>query len=308
MSHINKVTLLALCAVIGLYVLFCGVSKPGSETAVNVDETTKEDFRFANDKPVPRAAVHVSVEHTTDTVLKTENNNQQTDKSDCERTQLQNELSACLGWAQEALVSENYHHRIQAMLILTRVNPAEAVDLMRMLVTLIEDDNHAALVGFGIRQLVNDSVYLSDSDLNIFYEYGDNALKLISASVLAQRGDDGLIRKYIDSNQSALFSDAATHKQFLQNLSAFGGSAYAAETVLPSLKEGNSELRLQALQSLIEIGKPESIEPIKALYIDEVKAVRDKAKEAVEILSNARSSRKIVLNLQPGMIADGLPY
>lgn len=201
-----------------------------------------------------------------------------------------------LARAREDIWSDMHQDRMRAIETLIRLSPAEAVDVIRMIMAQSHDGGDLSLVVFSLRNLA-DNQYLLNVDLKEFYNSGDEQLQRAAAEVLAQRGDDSLQRRYINE-QSAIASqhtDPVRRAEAVQKLTAFGKNPQAASKILPLLEDPDGYVRLKAVSALAYAGDHSNIPAVQALLNDQVVAVRRRAEEVIGALYSSDSPGLILV-------------
>ncbi|HEX7027715.1 MAG TPA: HEAT repeat domain-containing protein [Gammaproteobacteria bacterium] len=212
-----------------------------------------------------------------------------------------------LARAREDVWSDAQQDRMRAIETLIRLSPAEAVDVIRMIMSQSHDGEDVSLVVSSLRALV-DNQYLLNVDLKEIYNSGDEQLQRVAADALAQRGDDSLQRRYIDEQYAIAtqHTDSVRRAEAVQKLTAFGKNPQAASRILPLLEDHDSYVRLKAVSALAYAGEHSDIPAVQALLDDEVAAVRQRAEEVIGAL-NRSDSLGLILVPPPRMSADGAP-
>lgn len=215
----------------------------------------------------------------------------------------------CLNWARENIWSQRPSDRIRAMTALINLNPSEAVDAARTLISLHDKPYNIALVGYAVLHLQDSDAALQNDDLYSFYQNGDTALQMMTATMLANRGDDTLLRDYVDARASDLRSkDAQLRARAVESIGYFQKNEYAARQILPLLNDEATEVRLQAVQALAYCGDKTHIKAVEQLLRQESdENIRQSARSAIEALREDGASGRMRIRPMPGMIADGLP-
>lgn len=211
-----------------------------------------------------------------------------------------------LAWAREAIWSENINEKMRAIETLIRLSPSEAVDALRLIMSQAADEQDISLVASSLHYLANNQ-YLLNADLKQFYNSGNEQLQRAAAGTLAQRGDDSLQQRYIDEQYviAAQDTDPKRRAEAVQKLIAFGKNPHAASRIRSLLEDPDSFVRLKAATALAYAGDESDIPALQPLLNDHVAAIRQRAEEAMGVLTRNTGSGLILIP-PPRMAADGL--
>jgi HEAT repeat protein len=170
---------------------------------------------------------------------------------------------------------------------LASTNPAEAALMLRALADNNQDNKNSTVIARGVYDLSKDSKSLPKDLLeSIYSNQTDPEVKRVSAQVLAQRGDNALLEKYIAENASAVMhNDPSERSAALQALSKTG-SKLAAGAIQPLLKDPDTSVRMDALLALRATGNQSHLNGVKQLLNDPDENVRELARDVMDNLSH----------------------
>jgi hypothetical protein len=179
------------------------------------------------------------------------------------------------------------HQTLDQLRNLASTNPSEASAMLRALVEKNRNNENSRVVARGIYDLSKDPESLPNDLLtSIYSNQTDQDVKRISAQVLAQRGDNSLLEKYIAEGASQItHQDPAERSAALYALSKTG-SKLAATAIQPLLHDPDTSVRMDALLALRSTGNQSHLSGVKQLLNDPDENVRDLARDVIDNLSS----------------------
>ncbi len=194
-------------------------------------------------------------------------------------------------WAREMIRDGDEDQKLQALQLLIQLAPEEAIEVLRNLATQSAGDESAsALIAHGMVAMTDLKEVFANSDLSYIYEVGGAQVQKVSALILAERGDEALTQRYLDSIAMKLKSNNPQDRsQILQEMGSMG-STKVVPYALNSLDDSNSQVKIDALSLLAQYGSNNTRAAAEALLNDANAEVRQQALQTVEILGNKNSA------------------
>jgi hypothetical protein len=170
---------------------------------------------------------------------------------------------------------------------LALTNPSEAATLLQSLAENNRDNKNSPVIARGVYDLSKDSQSLPNDLLtSIYSNQTDVDVKRVSAQVLAQRGDNSLLEKYIAESASSFTHEDPSERSAALHALSKTGSKLAAGAIQPLLKDPDASVRVDALLALRATGNQSHINGVKHLLNDPDENVRDLARDVIDNLSH----------------------
>jgi hypothetical protein len=212
--------------------------------------------------------------------------------------------------ARETYEAGSRREKIQALHLLMHISPADASAILQELLKTTEKTTES--LGF-IRHLMaglsEEKAYLSDTDIRFIYSLNDPVAQKIAVIILDDRGDNSLNQVYVKSRESKLNSQDSNER--LVALQEIGSVSFASANhyFVKALKDSDSTIKIQAIEHLMDYGNNTNIADIETLLQDSNPSVVERAKKAVQSLSNNQEYDELPLSrrlMQPGFPVNGL--
>lgn len=167
-------------------------------------------------------------------------------------------------------------------------------------------EDKVAIVSRGIFDLAGDRENLPDYALQSLYNNQSNPdVKRVIAQVLSQRGNNTMMENHIAEARGALKSENPTERQRALQQLAKTHHVSAATLVAPMLKDGDINVRLDALLALRATGNQSHLALVESLVNDKDEAIRSLA---TDVASHLRTlSEHARTSLSSSDIATELP-
>ncbi|MES2825061.1 MAG: HEAT repeat domain-containing protein [Pseudomonadota bacterium] len=219
-------------------------------------------------------------------------------------------LSERITKAREAMRNGNMPQKIQALHLLMSAAPAEAAEILReLMIQAKTDPSAAALVSHGMVGLSQSKDYLLNENLKTIFTLNDSNAKKISALILEDRGDSSLVKQFIEMKSSGLSSkNPADRMSALQDIASVG-FFNSVPYVVNSLRDADSQVKLNALELLSQFGTNTNIASVEPLLNDGNTDVKQAAELTMDALWGKNTNERLSLQerlVQPGFPAQGL--
>jgi HEAT repeat protein len=170
---------------------------------------------------------------------------------------------------------------------LASASPAEAAALLQTLAENNRDNKNSPVIARGVYDLSKDSQSLPNDLLtSIYSNQTDLDVKRVSAQVLAQRGDNSLLEKYIAENAGNFTHNDPSERSAALHALSKTGSKLAAGAIQPLLKDPDTSVRMDALLALRATGNQSHVNGVKHLLNDPDENLRDLARDVIDNLSH----------------------
>jgi hypothetical protein len=219
-------------------------------------------------------------------------------------------LSERITRARETMRSGNMPQKIQALRLLAYIAPTEAAEILGELITEAKTNPSAtALVAHGMVGLSQSKDYLSNENLKTIFTLNDPNAQKISALILEDRGDDSLVRQYMETKSAGLGSqNPADRINALEDITSAGFFS-AVPYVVKSLSDSDPQVKLGALELLSQFGTNNNIVSVEPLLTDGNSDVKQAAQQTMDALWEKNTNERLSLQerlVQPGFPAQGL--
>jgi len=183
---------------------------------------------------------------------------------------------------------------MRALSVLAELEPRSAVSELRQRV----DEAGGETSGLGmaasiLTQLGRVDGALTSEDLRAFFDTGTVDVRVAAAKILAERGDDGLVTRFLDDCAAALDDgDTETRLEAVRKLAMFRTPESFA-LLAECFEDPADEVRLQAVRSVgFGTQDPAVIEALRALEDDPSEPVRRAAERQLEMLERLPAIRR----------------